>query len=396
MASTNQSTGNVTVVNQTAISESLDRLCNQSVTNIQVPRFDAYPDVHDFMAEYERLTSNLTEEQKLLILPKSFPVNCHRSWYGTELSPLIEEKASWSEVKKKILERFSSTDAQEKHFSRLRELKYEPDGNQSLLSYIEDILYSYQRAYPNDATGGALKYVKSSMPPSLKAKLNLHSEFKNATSIEMLKSAAKDYDLAKDLTQKSSIDRESTQELANMIKELIINAKNESKAIRLEMAAAFKAQEERQSQALSQVNQPRSPGYNNGFDRQRSPFRGDNNYRQPSPSNNRYNGQYNRSRSPGRRDYYQRQSQYYQAPGNQLSAPANRRSPSPSNYKSGFSRDGFNRPPTPYQHENETKLSANNEIYNAKLYFEKFGKPPGPCPNCGGLHYARHCLIHLN
>lgn len=191
MAEESGSRSGFSFADTSAISESLNRLCNHSVTSIAVPRFDSYSDAYD---QFERVTSSLTDDQKLLVLPKAFPVDCHRSWYGTELAPLIKANKTW--VKSKITERFSATGLEDKHFSRLKELKFDPESDQSLLSYVEDILYSYRRAYPNEQDISALKYIRLSLPPSLRAKLNLYADFKNAQDINTLKAAIKDYDLA--------------------------------------------------------------------------------------------------------------------------------------------------------------------------------------------------------
>ena len=390
----------LSIFNESAISESLNKLCNHSVSNINVPRFDAYTDVHDFMSDFERITAALTADQKLLVLPKSFPANCYRSWYNTELAPLIKGQTPWVQVKNKILTRFSSLGAEDKHFSRLRELKYDPEGSQSLLGYIEDILYSYERAYPDDGVDKKLKYIKLSLPPSLKAKLNLYQDFKNASSIDMLKSAAKDYDAARDLSPKRTKGNESTEELTNLIRELMANVKKENQAIRAEneairqeMTAAIRSQEDRQPRVQFQYNRSRSPAGDNVMYRQKSPNRDYNHPRNSFQGHTNNNTQYYRENSPGRRDYYQQ-------PVNQpyVNRPVSpgKRSQSPSNYPPNSSRGYQNRPPTPYYGDNQAKLSAKNEVYDYKAYVDKFGEPPSPCPNCQGMHWMRHCLLHLN
>jgi hypothetical protein len=327
---------NVTVMDQTAICDSLDRLCNQSVVNVNVPKFDAFSDVHDFMAEFERATSTLTDQQKLIVIPKAFPATCYRSWYNTELLPLIKGQASWTTVKNKIISRFSSTGVQEKHFARLRELKYDPDGKQSLLSYIEDILYSYERANPGDTTDKVLSYIKMTLSPALKAKLNLYPDFKNAKSVEMLKSAAKDFDIAGDLTPKGNRVAESSQELANLIKELAANIKKENQAIRednqairKEMAAAFQARDQERQRNFA-FEGPR-PSFNSGVNyRQRSPGRGESYQRGRSPIDDKRGQGYFRANSPGRRDFQHMEDQ---TRARVYDSRNQRRSPSPANYR---------------------------------------------------------------
>lgn len=378
---------NLSLADQTIISQSLNRLCNQSIVNIQVPRFDAYQDVHDFMAEFGRVTSALTDEQKLLVLPRAFPVNCQRAWYDTELVPLINQQAPWHEVKAKILSRFASAGLEDKHFARLRELKYEPEGQQSLLSHIEDIVYSYRRAYPGESDEITLRYIKLSLPTSVKAKLNWYPDFKNANSLEMLKSAVKEFDLARDTTPKDNSARETAKELTNLIKELMNDVKKENLSIRQEMTAALRGQEERQTQVFSQFNRPRqqSPVRYEDRYRQKSPQRVDSYSRGRSPSFNNNNTGFNRNRSPMRRD-----DQRYSDP------QVNRQPVISTNYRRDSSLERQYRPPTPRTSENRPNPSVRSQVYDADAYVKKFGPPPGPCPSCKGMHWARHCLDHLN
>lgn len=389
MASRNNSS--MSMGEQTVISESLDRLCNQSATNILVPRFDAYTDVHDFIAEFSRATSTLSDGQRILVIPKAFPVNCHRAWYETELAPMIRSNRSWAEIKKQIITRFSVTDSQDKHFARLRELKYDQDSDKSLLCYVEDVCYSYERAYPGESGLNELKYVRAAIPPSLRAKLNLYSDFKNANDINMLKAAVKDYDAARSLRPKRPQSQEATLELTNLMKQLMENVKKENQAIRTEnqalrheMVAAFHAPEQRayRSDTNYRSSQPSSYADRN---RQSSPHKDAFSSRGYSPG--RGNG-YNRfkGRSPERNsDHHLNHNQYY---------PNRGRSPSPANY----SRD----PAHKINYGDATTYSTNlqealsEQAFDSKAYYDKFGKPKSPCATCSGMHWSRHCPVHLN
>lgn len=396
-----QSTANMSVVDPTGISESIDRLCNQSVTNIPVPRFDDYADVHDFIAEFERITITLSDEQKLLVLPKAFPVNCYKSWYGTELTPLIESKAPWSRVKSKILSRFSVGEEQDKHFSRLRDLKYDSQAKQSLLAYFEDILYSYQRAHPGSTTADTIKYIKMTLPPSLRAKLNLYSDFKDAQSMDMLKSAAKEFDLAMESEPKGSGNLQSAEQIANILKTVMSEVKKETQALRSEheasqkeLIAAIQAQGERQLQTSTEYNRSRSPARGNNYYRQSSPGPQGNSYRPRSPGYQYANSTRNRGYSPGRGNQYQ-DSNVIRRPALQHTGEG--RPSSPANNFTNQNATYHGKATTPYTNDQRDNLSARSDvIFNPNDYFEKFGRPPGPCPNCKGSHWIRHCLVHLN
>lgn len=381
---------------QTAISESIDRLCNQSVTNIDVPKFDAYNDVHDFMAEFERVTVTLNDEQKLLILPKAFPVNCYRAWYNTELSPLIKSKERWSVVKRKILSRFSQGEEQDKHFSRLRDLKFDTQGTQSLLAYIEDVVYSYGRAHPGSKEVDTIKYMKMTLPPSLRAKLNLYPDFKDATNVDMIKNAAKEYDLTTESDQKRSGAVQSAEEFAKILKAVMTEVKKETQAIRVENETVQKeliAAIRTQSQALTMFDRSRSPGRKSGYYRQNSPGHREDPSRGRSPGYRNISYQNNRGFSPGRNQHYHQPGYEDQYSGQR---DRNRRPQSPANSFVGNNNHVRDRPPTPGGEVNRDELSAGAEvIFEPEGYFDRFGRPPGPCPNCKGMHWVRHCFLNL-
>jgi len=379
-------------MNSSQVTETVDRLVNHlSVNNVNPPRFDAFKDVHDFLIQFEKTTGALEDGQKLLVLPKAFPVDCYRSWYETELNPLIKSKAKWSDVKKAIILRFSNTDDQDKHFAKLRELRYDPDEGKSILSHIEDIIYSYQRAHPNDSVCNTIKYVKASVPPSVKAKLNLYHDFKTASSFEMLKSAAKDFDMANITKPTSSLGQDTSDKLIKVFTEMMLDLKKENESTRKAIVSAIQDRESSRSQdgephASSTVDR-------RAFDRQRPQIRSDRDYRARSPSPGYNNNQFKRSFSPERRDNY----------GGNRNPMSSRnldrsqgRSPSPT-----FNRQNY--PPKPIIKVTDSKDGGNQvdpseskQAFDTQEYYRRFGKPPYPCQNCGFNHFMRHCTLHLN
>lgn len=410
-ARSNNTSAGVSFVDTSAITESLNRLCNHSVTSTAIPRFDSYSDVYDFIGQFERVTSTLTDDQKLMVLPKAFPVDCYRSWYGTELAPLIKAKAAWTDVRDKIISRFSATGIEDKYFLRLKELKFDPELNQNLLSFVEDTLYSYKRAYPHEPDTSALKYVKLSLPPSLRAKLNLYADFKNAQDINTLKAAVKDYDLAKGMSPKKIQNRDSTQELTNIVKELVNNVRKETQAlreenmaIRKEVTAAISSRDERKPKSTQNFDRPHSPATNNDYYRQKSPDHRE--YRQPRRQQEiyAYEREKDRQRSPyrgrspfqGRSFHREAQIERAQKGHEQQGFYSNTRAQSPANNYAGISSRYYNRPSTPYYEEDSRNMSVQNEAFDSKAYYAKFGKPSSPCGTCGCMHWSRHCIDHLN
>lgn len=381
-------------INSTQVTESVDRLVNHlSINNIQPPRFDIFKDVHDFLVQFEKITLALDDAQKLLVLPKAFPVDCYRSWYETELLPLIKSQPEWSAVKKAIISRFSSSDEQDKHFARLRDLKYDQDSGKSLLSYIEDVIYSYKRAHPNDSVINTVKYVKASVPPAVKSKLNLYVDFKNADSFEMLKSAAKDFDQANSPVLKETKTPEPSQELVKMLQEMITSFKKENDETRKSLILALQSKPTQTSETSpSDQSRPQYSSYRS--DRQISPNRSYYGYRPRSPSPGYHDSRFKRESSPGRQDYYQQR--YREGTNGPRSDYPRPRSPSPTFNRQNYQSRLDPRPPSLKITDNNTKLSDTIEAFNSQEYYKRFGKPPYPCQHCGGNHFMRHCFNHLN
>ncbi|CAA2977176.1 Hypothetical predicted protein, partial [Olea europaea subsp. europaea] len=322
------------------VTQSVDRLVNHlSIYNVNPPRFDSFKDVHDFLAQFEKLTTALDDSQKLIVLPKAFPVDCYRSWYETELLPLIKTGPTWSRVRNILLARFSSTDEQEKHLVRLRELKFDPDEGKSFLSFVEDTIYSYKRAHPGDSEPNTIKYLKASLPGNVKSKLNLYADFKSATSIAMLKVAAKDYDLANTPgSNAKSPKKDSNQELVKLFTEMMSNLKKENEETRTALVTALQSRENNRPRDDHQPERPSSSSSYYRSDRQKSPNRSNYDRRARSPSPGYKNNRYKRSSSPG--DRYESDQDR-----NQTRSDGDRKDFRPSRSRS----------PTNYQQDNRTK-----------------------------------------
>lgn len=307
-------------------------------------------------------TSVLTEEQKLLLLAKAFPSGRHHAWFEIELSPLIKDHATWADVRAKIIERFSDTEDRDRHFHRLRELKFKPEVGHRLLDFVEDMLYSYRKAFPNESSQESrVRYVKAAIPQSLKSSLNMNPEFRDAKDEETLKRTARHFDMSNGgLGNPKPDNRPGTPELASILKDLVNGIRKEGEATRAAIVAAFKPyNEERnryQRQSDSQPTRPNSPRRSDhretyGPPRGRSP-----DFRRPrSPSPNTY----------GRRDL----------------PPARKPDcvPSTSNMRE----------------DRQNGRITNEEAFSSGAYYQRFGKPPSPCSLCQQWHWSRHCLDHL-
>lgn len=339
------------------VTRSVDQLCNQmSLANIKIPRYDACSDVFDFITEFDTVTTALSDDQKVMLLNKSFPPGCYRSWFESELKPMIDKKRSWREVKNKIINRFSSTEDRDRHFTRLRELKFDLDGRQCLLDFVEDIIFSYKKAFPvDDGSDSCIRYVKAALPQSLRSILSADPDFRNATNEDMLKKSAKQYDLTRSDRASSKVnDRLATQELASLLKEMMIGIRKDNELTRNSVVAA-----------LQQTREYRSDSKNVRYERGQSPSHSNYRPRAMSPS---YAGR--RTPSPRRYSTDNQDRRYVQT----------------SDTSAG--KD--------YQLKESQNLEENVEAFDSKIYYARFGKPSSPCSRCNCWHWSRHCLDHLN
>lgn len=341
------------------VSRSVDQLCTQmSINNVIVPRFNPYTDVFDFLTEYEIATTALAEDQKLRLLVRSFPRGHHRSWYETELAPTIKQGTTWANVKDKIIQRFSDTEDRDRHFLKLRELSFDPESGHRLLDFVEDIIYSYQKAYPSSADQEAcVKYVKAAIPISLKSTLSMISGYSDAVKTETLKKAVKQFDTSRSgIASQKTANQSNSAELTSLLKEMITSIKKESEVTRTAMVAAVKASGE--------------AGYRS------------NQVTDNRPSRNSY--------SPRRQDYRSSEQRMRSQSPNYRDA----RNQSPHRYN--FNNQPGKEQSSKVESEGIKQLNQVNEAFNSEMYFAKFQKPPSPCSDCGYWHWNRHCVKHLN
>lgn len=328
-----------------------------SIANVTVPKFAASQDVYDFVTEYEDATSNLTEEQRTKLLNKAFPPGDHRSWFEVELKPLIDSLKPWSVLKSKIIDRFSTQEDQDRHFTRLRELKYNPDGSRMLLDFIDDMVYSYSRAYGDGFNEqSCIRFIKSSLPSQVQASLSASSDYRDANNVTGLKRAAKQHDLSRKMDPKASTDRQVTSELAVTLKELVTSIRKELVSCKEDNMATRKDNEATRKEVFNAFRQ-----------QQQTQER----LSRPNPSYN-----YRRSPSPG---FRRRSPSPRTGEGQQLSVP-----------KPGTGNET--------QRQVDTKKGTQRNAFNSQSYFEVFGMPPSPCSLCNenSWHWSKHCLKHLN
>lgn len=160
-------------------SKSMDQLCYQlSYSNVKISPFTNYANVHDFINEFELATAGLNDSQRLTLLAKGFPPGRYRSWYENDLKPIVGQKSSWTVVRSKLLERFSVVKDQDRHFKRLRELSFNPEKDQTLTEFIDEVIYSFNKIHGEEGKiDHLIRHVKASLPSEVITALSVYSDF---------------------------------------------------------------------------------------------------------------------------------------------------------------------------------------------------------------------------
>lgn len=410
------------------VSGMVDQLSTRlSLHNIVVPKINTFDDVFDWLNEFDMVTATLPEDQKLKLVVKAFPPGKLLAWYERELKPLISKESTWKTIKNKILSRYSDIEDRDRHFIRMNEMKFNPNGQQKLFDFVEDLLYSFSRALPNeDNDESKIKFVKSRLPPEIRLNLIIINDYSFATSLASFMRGVRQYDSLKSGTSTQSSnkgERVDESKLCSLLQKLIENSEKERESNR-NVIAALQARPRDPSPHRNRDNRtPDAPQYNsshqpsntNNFHTNRgrsvSPYRGQ--ARPPSPrlpqqrvdpnSRNYYPNYQQHPQS----DYYHQNAQNYQnssaAYDNSRSRPISPRSPSqqrPQNMNrmepNQFSQTGSSNYNQGNSQPQTGAGNASGELVLLSLddYLRIKGPPPGPC-RCGKLHWYQHCPNYL-
>lgn len=239
-------------------------------------------------------------------------------------------------------------------------LKFDPEGAQKLIDFVEEMLHSYKRAFPGETAGDKeIRMIKAAIPEPIQSILNANQEYRGATDARALKSSARRYDQTNRLAGKTTVSKDITKELKSSIQEMIQGLRKEMAESTKAVTAAFQANH-------AQVDSQRTY-------RQFSPVRG----RSPPGRSESFRGDNN--------------SKYYSTKRDE-----GRRSPSPSRPQ---------RVPTPSHVQAKqvafdvpkTNQQTGSEVaFDSQVYWNKRGKPPTPCATCNAWHWYRHCPLNLN
>lgn len=407
----NQQTMDSTIVQD--ISKSVDQLCaHLSVSNVTVPRIDKSKDVFEFISEYEMATATLSDEQRIKLLVKTFPPGRYKAWYEAELVPKIRSLSTWTSIKEAIIKRYADTEDRDRHFRRLQELKFIDNTGQKLFDYVEDLLFSLNKAFPNEKDEDTkIRYLKSNLPSKVKNTLCLNSDYNNAKTLSEFMRAIRQYDVVKSgCPETNQFNQAVVSELVTVLKDIAKDIKQSQESTCRNVVAALETRAPSRSpqRPYQSANMPAdsqihrrsdSPGrefYHNNRQRSISPWNSRPRGRSPSParpsvggqqyySNYNDNAQYNEPYSSNNQQYYRngstdrsRYNQYHRS--NAL--PFENRDYHHYNMQAARNYPPMN-PPRPTGANGAIDLRNNNR---------RMGYPSCPCPNCG---CGNNCQNHL-
>ena len=382
------------------VTKSVDQLCDQlSITNVTVPRIDNFKDVYDFIVEYEMATATLSDDQRLKVLVKAFPPGRYQAWLKNAKEKLENSgrMLTWPRMKGEIITRYAETESRDRHFNRLRELRYIDTEPNKLFDFVEEVLYSFNKAYPDVKDDDSkVRFLKSLIPPDLKTTLSLIPEYDQPESLERFLKGIRKFDTMRSGRNNNDAKSESVKpsELAALFKSLLKEMKETKEvvaALRPRSPSPYRA---RPQQAYPSQSREASPQTNINESQQRStqheqrPRRSaaQNDLQSPPDRGNEQRNNQGRFRSNYRTNFqnrsgareYQRNQQYRRDSYTQANLP-----------KSDTSAENI--------HKNEhPAVISPGQAFNEQAYYKKFKVPPTPCAHCGLMHWTRHCPDRLN
>lgn len=380
------------------MTKSVDQWVSQlSLANTTIPKIDE-SNVFEFINEFERVTVMLPEDKKCQLLVKAFPPGRQMAWYEKHISPLKLTPNAWKLTKQKLIEKYSDTTDRDRHFSRLKNLKFVDNGLRRLSDHVEDLLYSFERAFPNEKDDDTkIRFIKSHLPSAVKSQLCLIQDYNFANNMDEFMRGIKQFDRARAGRSSSpEVKKEEAKvsELTSLVQQLIKEFKSEGEATR-NVLATFR--DVRRSQTPTRHQ---SPGNHSIRDRSKSPNRGSfgnrpqslsqlsvdrtsrkDNFRQTN-NNTSQSDTYQNNRSF--ESTYHQNNQGYQQPQH-------------AGYQKNFQQPNYMHNNANFgQNSSTINQPVQRKVFDEEAYARKFGTPPRPCVHCGLNHFDRHCVHSLN
>lgn len=341
------------------LTDSMNQYAASAVSAMNVPEFSGSlnEDVRGFLRKFKLSTISLTDEMRCLALEKALQGTAY-IWAKENIKSLLKA-GNWREAKHALKIRFREPNVEFKYHEQLSKLKFDPKVS-SLQSYIENYHNCYSRAFNSTQDSSVITALKLNLPNVVQRSFNvLDDSWTEYTSMKELLNLARraeekilPFEQQENTSEKLDVD--TLKKLLKDFRDSLVPQKlaEESKIV------------QEPDKALALIQQHES----NTFD----------------PRN--YRANYN---SPHEFEYRRRAEQY------QPRYPARTR----GNYRSAYNYDarqndqaGMKQKEVPNSMNNIEPASKKPKLSSAyELYISKFGVPPGPCHECGGNHFNRHC-----
>lgn len=357
-----------------------------SLTNVIIPKLSDFEDVSQFISRYETDTSTLNDSQKIALLPKAFLSTKYEAWFRRSLEPSLKT-STWSDLKKIILDRFSYSGSISRNIMKLEQMKFDPLSGQKLLDFSEEFIHLFDKVYTlNGKEELCCHSLKVKIPETVASRLNLMPEYRDAVETRDLIKAVKLYD-SNVSGYSNQTDKVSHNEMVSILKQLL----DKSEANQKQIVAAIETSHTKQPSDRKSRPMRRRHDSTTEHDTSRSASRASS-----SEPERKYKSNYKSRQTTVGRSNYERSDKYRESRSryNDKSTPKPDRQDSKIPSTSGYDRSGDKF--TPSRSRKDSSGTVEGEV-NPKLeaYFETFGKPPGPCYNCGGFHWMKHCPLNL-
>lgn len=363
MSQLTNDTPSVTESTLQKLANSIQQQAATSLSSIQIPTFKGLPeeDVHDYLRRFKLATITLSDELRCLALQKSLSGAAH-IWSRNNIKHDLT-LGNWSEVKKALVERFSSPNRELRYQEKLAKLQFDPKTS-TLLSYVEAYADCYRRAHGAVTDQVIIKALSLNLPHPILKNLNLLNDewigFDRLRHFNDLVKKLETKIIPYESTETISDDKKSLAELMKMIQELKEatqkrdQPKEDPKSDDQQALAAVRFQDNSGAQGS------RNEGFRNNDFRQ--------NYRDSGLNKPFY----------PRRDQQRYPRRGYQTFGPQRGSQFQYRSNNRNNEA----------------HTNQQVSISNQKEDSSDLataYEAKYGKVPSPCFTCKGNHFNRHC-----
>lgn len=368
------------------LSASINQQAIASINNLIVPEFRGLPeeDVCDFIERFKMATLALSENHRCLALNKALK-GAAMTWAKANIKSFMAT-ANWKAIKKLLVERFDYPDRTMRFKERLAKLKYDPETT-TLMSYVEAFITLHKRAHgfresDSASDADAIQALKLNLPDRIVKGLNyLDDRWMDSSNIGDLIKIIHRYETkimpyeGKEDPSCSPITKDELLSVFKELKSLKDQVKSDLDKHREQITSETKALATITTQAVrvqhpNNVQQSTPRLFNNDRSRfNNRPNRYQANQRPPKANHSSDN------KRP-RYDQYDHSNRF------------NYKKPIESQSKPDQSATDANK----YQNTSSTPTSTGQDKLVSE-YEARYGKLPGPCYHCSGVHFNKHCPL---